>query len=59
MRLFMWVEHGLNTGYTIVSSAATFKSFHRRDWAELIPHLTPMKKKKQLRHKNYILHFDV
>ena len=55
----MWVEHGLNTGYTIVSSAVTFKSFHRRDWAELIPHLTPMKKKKQLRHKNYILHFDV
>ena len=25
----MWLEHGLNTGYTIVSSAATFKSSER------------------------------
>ena len=29
MRLLTWVKHGLNTGYTIVSSTATFKLSER------------------------------
>ena len=64
MRLLMWVEHGLNTGYTIVSSARLSSLFHRRDCQLPVGRInSPLdsreKRKNKTRCKSYILHFDV